>query len=191
MILAVEDRLSEVVCRRVLARFRPDIVVRAVIGHRGQGQLRSRIREINRTANSLSVLLLTDLDSQYPCAPSLISHWLPSRARHLNLRVAVREVESWLLADREGLASALSIAASKIPFNVDSIPDPKQFIVNLARVSRRRNVKEDFVPAPGGTAQIGPAFTIRLVEFAQNQWNVHAAANQSNSLARMVRSLEH
>jgi len=108
--LAVEDDLSEAVIRRLLLDTGREYAIGTVFGRGGFGYLRSRAKNWNAAAAAgTPVLLLTDLD-QHPCPPVLIDDWLDIEP-HSNLifRVAVREVESWLLADREGLADFLGI----------------------------------------------------------------------------------
>lgn len=96
--LAVEDELSEVVLRRLLADARC-YAVGTVYGRRGNGYLRKTIVGWNRAARGCPFIVLTDLDNTR-CAPSLIAEWL-TVPKHPNLlfRIAVREVEAWLLSD--------------------------------------------------------------------------------------------
>lgn len=190
MILAVEDVLSEVISRRLLSTFRPDLVPAAVVGFKGNAYLQSKVRDLNRTAASIPVLVLTDLDNNYPCATALIDDWLGQLPRRLILRVAVQEVESWLMADRERFCSLIGIPRHRLPEDVDSITDPKLTIVNLARRSRQRGIIHDFVPSGGSTASVGPGFSSRLIAFASTEWRpVHAAAH-SQSLRRAIQKIQ-
>lgn len=149
MILAIEDVLSEAVARKMVASFRADVEVSTVIGRRGNTYLQGKARELNRTARTQPVMLIIDLDSPQNCPPALIAEWLGAQPQpHLLFRIAVMEVESWVLADRERIAAALAIPEHRVPLHTDSIGDPKQFLINLARRSRIRDVREDLVPAP-------------------------------------------
>ncbi len=104
-------------------------------------------------------LVLTDLDNR-ECAPSMIQEWLPvTRNHNLIFRIAVREVESWILADRKGFAKFLGIAQKRIPENPDDLIDPKAELIHLARASRKRDLMKDLVPREGSTARQGPAYT--------------------------------
>jgi hypothetical protein len=105
---------------------------------------------------------------------------------HANLvfRVAVREIESWLPADREGFADFLGIGSDLIPLQPDQIPDPKQTLVKLARRSRRRTLRESIVPRRGSTAVQGPDYNGCLGDFVRGHWNRNAAAERSPSLDR-------
>jgi hypothetical protein len=99
------------------------------------------------------------------------------------------EVESWVLADRAQFSSFLSVPEHRIPANTDQIPQPKEFIVTLARRSRRKDIREDLVPAVGSTAPVGPAYNPRLAAFVVDSWDPTAASGASPSLARAVERL--
>ena len=102
--LAVEDALSEAVLRQMLRRCGQLYAVGAVYSRGGYGYLKKTIRGWNAAAKGKPFLLVTDLDSA-TCPNQLIEDWLPV-PKHENLlfRVAVREIEAWLLADAKGLA---------------------------------------------------------------------------------------
>jgi hypothetical protein len=189
MILAVEDPLSEAVARKLVENFRNDLTIAVAIGNQGKGYLQTRARELNRTANSVPVFVLIDQDRPAPCPADIIGAWVVTPARRLLFRVAVMEIESWVMADRDRLAAFLRVPASRIPNAPDSIPQPKEFIVNLARRARRRGIREDLVPRRGSTAAVGPAYNARLIEFVEFSWNAVEAATLSPSLARAIQRL--
>lgn len=188
---AVEGTLDEAVVRRLAA----DLGIRlgAVFGRSGKAHLKARIDGYNRAARFSPWVVLVDLDNDFECAPSLCAEWLPGPAEHMYLRVAVREIESWLLADRSGIASFLGVPKSRVPRTVDDLDDPKQTLINLARSSRRRGIREDMIPRPGSGASEGPAYTSRMSEFVakggRGQWQPSTAAEASPSLARCLRAL--
>ena len=71
----------------------------------------------------MDIFLLTDLNSSEDCPPGLIHSWIKGSINpRFFFRVAVMEVESWLMADRTGFASFLSIPIHRIPFSTDDIP---------------------------------------------------------------------
>ena len=187
--LAVEDDLSAAVVRTVLERSgQPFYAGTSYIGH-GFGYLRNHIRGFNNAAQGTPWFVLTDLDES-ECPPELVKRWLPE-PKHPNLlfRVAVREVEAWLLADRAGFARFLGIRKDLIPLNADSIQDPKQHLIALASRSRRREIREDIVPPRGSVRQIGPNYNGRLVSFVRKHWDVEVAMLCSESLTRTMSSL--
>ncbi len=187
--IAVEDALSDAVLRATIQQTRNDLVVRHSYSRGGFGYLRKTIRGFNNAARAAPFVVLVDLD-QAECPPCLVADWLQC-SKHPNLvfRVAVREVEAWLLAHREAFAKYLGVAASKIPLTPDVLSDPKQFLVNLARRCRSRTLREAIVPRPGSTAVVGPDYNGALIEFVEQSWNADAAAANSASLRRAIAAL--
>ena len=104
-------------------------------------------------------------------------------------RVAVREVEAWLLGDHEKLATFLGVAVSRIPRDPEAEMDPKTTMVELARRSRRREIREDMVPRPESGRDVGPAYASRLIEFVvggEVSWRLDVASRSSESLRRCL-----
>lgn len=187
--LAVEDSLSEAVLRRMLAVLGSRFEVANCFGHGGFGYLKKSVKGFNNAAKGIPFLLLTDLDKD-ECAPSLIAEWLPvTRHHNLLFRVAVREVEAWLLAHRSALADYFAVSEAHIPVDPESLPDPKQSLIAAARKSRRREIREAIVPAAGTSAKQGPDYNACLGRFVIENWDPHEAQKQSDSLKRTMRCL--
>ena len=187
VILAVEDRLSDAISTKILESFGIEIVLR--IGFKGNSYLKQKAPSLNQTARgTYDVFMLTDLDSPQNCPPQLIQSWIRAPLNSgFFLRVAVMEVESWIMADRSALARFLSIPVRRIPSNTDDIDNPKEFLVSLARRSNRRRLRDQLVPAPGATtARVGPEYNSRFSEFVQTHWDLERAAVVSPSLKRTV-----
>jgi hypothetical protein len=189
IILAVEDLLSEAVLRTILRQSGRPYDVQFCIGQRGFGYLRMNIRKLNQASKTTPILVLTDLD-RTECAPVLRSEWL-NVPPHKNLlfRVAVREVESWIMAHRTAFASFLGLRTDLIPTNPDGLDDPKRTLIDLAGRSRKRELREAIVPAPKSTAKVGPDYNGRLGEFVMMNWDVHEAAKNSLSLGKAFRAI--
>ncbi|NES96644.1 MAG: hypothetical protein F6K32_15690 [Desertifilum sp. SIO1I2] len=187
--LAVEDALSEAVLREMLKQSLRNFSVGQCYNKGGFGYLKKLIPGLNHAAKGMPYFVLTDLDTE-ECPLSLISSWL-SQPKHPNLlfRIAVREVEAWLLAHREAFSDFLGISEDLIPVNSDEIPDPKQCLINLARRSRKRTLREGIVPAQGSTAKIGKDYNGQLIRFVQNSWQAEAAQVNSPSLKRAMQTL--
>lgn len=161
----------------------------AVYGLQGKAHLRQKIGGYNRAAAHARWLVLVDLDREADCAPPLLQAWLPQPAPRMCFRVAVRAVEAWLLADAEALAAYLGVARKRVPADPEALPDPKQAMVNLARASRRRDVRADMVPRVGSGRAVGAAYASRVIEFASAEWRPPVAAKKAESLARALRCL--
>ena len=184
--LAVEDPLSEAVLLKILDQSGRPYEVGNCHKKDGFGYLRKTIGGFNSAAKGTPFLVLTDLD-RYECPVALIQEWLTVPKHHnLLFRVAVREVESWLLADRTGFAKFLGIRESLVPHDADTIPDPKQYLINLVRKSRKRDLLSDIVPLPKSTATQGRNYNGPLISFVQRSWDLLAAMNHSPSLSRTV-----
>jgi hypothetical protein len=186
VVLAVEDELSGMVLRRLLAESNRGFVVDRLVVERGFGQLKVGIPKYRSASRSLPHIVLTDLD-RYACPSELLADWRATRLPpSMLLRIAVREVEAWLLADRAGIASFLHVPKAKVPSDPETIADPKQMLVNLARKSRRRRLAEEIAPCAGSAAPIGPMYNSHLSEFASTGWNVVSARISAPSLDRAM-----
>lgn len=188
--LAVEDSLSEVVAKKLLMQTQRKYRVIQCLGKNGFGYLKSKINAFNQAAKGMPFFVLTDQDSTEDCPPSKISKWMNQPCNpNLIFRVAVMEIESWVMADRTAFAEFLSIPLNKLPQKTDSIKDPKQFLLSLAKKSRYGKLKADLVPQPGSTAKVGPDYNNRLIQFVQKEWNTHQASQNSESLAKTLKRL--
>ena len=185
--VAVEGRLDEAVVRRLLLACgaRPGMVR----GKEGRGYVLTRIRGYNEGARYGDLwFVLVDLDRD-GCAPALVAETLPDPAAGMCFRVAVHEVEAWLLADRAGFSKWASVPVSRIPDDVEAIAQPKEQLIAIVRKSRRREWRDAIVPRPGSDQREGPAYTSVLTEFVASDWDVEAAASVAPSLDRALRCL--
>jgi hypothetical protein len=187
--LVFEDELSEYVLTKLLNCFGNKYHTEVSYNGRGNGYIRKRINGFNRACIASPFLVLTDLD-QAPCPSELIANWF-RRPMHPNMlfRVAVREVESWLLADIEGYARFLGISEANFPTNPENEANPKRTLITLARRSRKRSIKEDIIPI-NSNAAIGPNYNGRLMEFVFDHWSIDRAMTRSKSLRRAYDRLQ-
>jgi hypothetical protein len=189
ILVAVEDELSAAVMRRLVASGDRGFVIDRIINTRGNGKLRAGMPKFKSASHALPHVVLTDLDNS-SCPPDLLQAWgalhLPPQ---LLVRVAVREVEAWLLADRSGIADFLAIVTVKVPANPEMENDPKRTLVNLARRSRKPRLTQEMVPEAGSSNQIGPLYNTRLTEFVSSQWDVMQARANAPSLDRALTRL--
>lgn len=179
----VDEAVVSVLCLAV------GIELGSVYGKQGKNYLDRRLSGFNNAAEHAAWLVLRDMNHDASCAPQLRSRLLPRRAAHMNFRIAVREIEVWLLADRERFARYMGVAVALLPVSPESLESPKQEVIKLASRSRRRAIREDMVPRPGSGAREGTAYSSRLVEFVHEEWKPFDAAKRSDSLSRCIRSL--
>ncbi|MBN2498107.1 MAG: hypothetical protein JXR96_26190 [Deltaproteobacteria bacterium] len=188
--LVVEDILSEETLRKILSQSGYSFHVAAVYGKRGFGFIKRHIDGFNQAARGVPFFVLTDLD-QAECPPGLIAEWL-RKPRHPNLlfRVAVREVEAWLMADRKAIAGFLGIAESKVPRHPEDLKQAKEKLLALASRSPRSEIRKAIAPAAGTNAQTGPDYNGTLSGFVRRLWNPRRAGKYSPSLERTLRTVE-
>lgn len=179
---AVEGMVDEVVLRHLVRQCGGAVGV--VYGREGKSRLRQRLGGYNQAARFSPWAVLVDLDEDFDCAALLRAVWLPTLSPRMCFRVAVRSIEAWLLADRDGIAQFLSVPPSRVPPDPDALADPKRALVDLARGSRRRAVREDLVPRPGSGRAVGPVYTSEMITFVQQHWRPDVAERASDSLRR-------
>jgi len=187
--IAIEDLLSEAVARRLLEESGRPFEIGVAYNRGGIGYLKKTAPGWNQAAKGVPFFLLTDLDAA-PCASELIGSWVPG-SLHPNLifRVAIRETESWLLADSPNLSRFLRVSPTLFPPMPETLSDPKAVLVSLARRSRLGPIKASIVPRPDSTAKQGRDYNACLTEFVRTQWNPSEAAVRSESLRRCMMRL--
>jgi len=185
--IAVEGELDEVVLKKLLGFI--GMEVSYVYGKRGKEYLREHIQGYNQASQYGRWVILVDLNNDAQCPPPFINSWLPVRNQNLQLRIAVRAVESWLLAERDEIARFLAVSKQRIPLYPENEDKPKRILVNIARHSRNKAIRTDIVPRDGSTAIQGPGYTTRLIEFTLKCWNPERAASNAPSLRRSINSL--
>jgi hypothetical protein len=180
--LATEDELSEEVGRVLAAEAHLDID--QCLHREGSGYLRSRIHSFCEMAPHQPVLVIADLDRQN-CRSQLLAQWLGARRKptQLLIRVAVREIEAWLLADHQAMRALLGAGANRLPRAPDQLADPKRTLLMLAQKASRR-VREDLLPARGALAGQGLGYNARLCALVRSMWSPARAAELSPSLRR-------
>ena len=182
--LATEDAVSEAVGIRLVEDTGSDLTVTQRLRRGGFGYLRSRMRSFCEIARRTPVLLLTDLD-RGNCPATLIEDWSRRETipEQLLFRVAVRQVESWLLADRDGIARLFKVSIRHLPLDPDALPDAKRSLLQLAQRAPRA-VRENLVAESGAAAAQGLGYNAVLSNFVSTRWDPSRAGHLSNSLAR-------
>ena len=187
--MLVEGWLDEAVARKIIsfAGHQPG----TVYGKHGLGYLKNKLSGFNElAAHGNPILALVDfMDTGLECPPQLVQCWLPRCCSKLLLRAVVREIESWLLADREGISGFLRIPLRLVSERPEELPDPKQTLLQLARRSPSRRLREAMLPREGFSSSVGPGYTDVMHEFVFYRWSVEEARQYSPSLARCLKRL--
>jgi hypothetical protein len=174
--LASEDELSEAVGRKLLAELPGNVVAEPTIRRGGFGYLKSRIDSWCQIAAAQPILLLTDLDNK-PCASALLTAWLGTRVRPENLifRIAVRQIESWLLADHDAMRKLIGLRGR--------LPKEPDALLRLARKSPT-STRQMILRQRGAIASQGIGYNSVLSQWVDSTWSAERASHRSPSLDR-------
>ena len=158
---------------------------------RGKDRLDACLSKYNEAAQYSQNFwwVLRDLDHDERCAALFVQSRLPDKSQHMLLRLAVRQAEAWLLADVEGIADYLAVSKNRFPKDPESVTDPKLELVDIARRSRKKDVKRSIVPAPGTSSKTGPGYIAAVIEMCDGYWEPDRARSRSNSLDRCLTRL--
>lgn len=185
--LLIEDELHLNVLTRVLSSFNQKYEVNRIFGKKGKNFIKDNLRAYNQASSISPYLVLVDLDNA-ECPLIIINGWLNfTKSDNFLFRIAVREAEAWLISDRDNFASFIGVSRDRIDLYPENIPEPKEYIINLARKSRKRKIKEDLVPE--GKASVGRNYNTCLADFVLNYWDINKAMTNSKSLEHLMKAL--
>jgi len=194
----VEDAPSAEVARR-LVDHRNTACLTTIRFHKGSPVVKGGYGNIKKMAPAFlnmanagqHTFILTDLDTT-DCPPTLIRDWFSIRQDQpialppqVVFRVPVREVESWLLADRDAFASFMGIPKANFPNRPDDLADPKRSLFRVIRRKGRKKWQREMLPQ-FPTAAIGPLYNEKLCKFIREDWDPARAADNSPSLGRAI-----
>lgn len=196
----VEDAPSAAVAHKLVATRNAQLNHRLVFRNgfpavmRGYGNIKSKCEAFLSMARAgIDTFILTDLDTA-ECACALIRDWfvipqgdpvtLPSQCI---FRVAVKEVESWILADHAAWAEYIEIPAANFSNYPDQLDDPKEHLLNVIRRKGKTKIHREMLPK--GAAHIGPKYNEVLCDFVNSLWMPERAAENSPSLDRALKAL--
>lgn len=154
---------------------------------RGKAKLDPKIPGILRSSGPQNPwVVLRDLDHDATCAVDFMRSMDYQRVQFAEVRIAVRQIEAWLLADHIGFSEAFAVPMSKLPADPDDCDDAKRAVIDACVHSRRRVIKSDMLPRPGSHRKVGPGYEGSVIAYATSGWDPNRAAERSGSLARAV-----
>ena len=187
--ILVEGNLDETVARKIIEA--EGAMVGNVYGRKGVSYIEKKIKGFNGYAQGTPILTLVDLmDLDSDCPAGVVREWLPHRHEQMLLRLVVREIESWILADRTSISRFFGLRKALIPHHPEQLEDPKATLVELADSSQRQGLQNAIVPDDPTTNDEGPAYTTRMQRFVRDQWSVEDAAENAPSLHRCLQSVQ-
>ncbi|MDR1873728.1 MAG: DUF4276 family protein [Synergistaceae bacterium] len=186
LVLAVEDSLSESVGRKIATVTGWNIIEQPRISN-GKSKLQKNFSKYCQIAKREAVLLIVDMDrpsKACPCPVALIEEWTGGNAipPGMFFRIAVREVEAWLLADHEAMRNLLG-GQPKLSSDPDNMEDPKRELLNLLK-RVKKYVRDDVVRVSGSNLFQGVGYNAVLEKWVNDTWSPERAAQRSESLKR-------
>lgn len=188
--IITEDRLGEELARKIIHEVGGfNILLSDHLG--GERNVIRNLEKYNKASkNNSPFFILIDLDHEV-CPITKIQKTITfEKDPRFIYRIAVREAESWLMADRENFANLFNKTSSIIPYNADEIKHPKEFLLNIIEKHASRHLKNDMLPSKKSTAKIGPEYNSILCNFIFYTWNIRNAMDHSESLKKTVLALE-
>lgn len=187
--LACEDPLSESFCLQLLKNYFPNATYNPIMVTGGVGELKKKVQAFIQIAKiqDKATLILTDLD-QVDSVESLVVDWQGTAIfpDTFFLLIAVKEIESWVLADCEAFSQWSGIPKNKIPSNPDDENDVKQTLLNLVKKHANIQTKRDLLPSKDAkTSKVGIAYNSSLIYFVNNYWRIEKAKLNSLSLSNV------
>jgi hypothetical protein len=185
----VEGRTDAPIAERLIRYI--DREPKPVSSSGGSSVLDKKILRWNQPSNIQPILVLRDWDQRdnAGCVPELLDKVLGGRlvASGLVIRVPVRSIESWLLADIAAFNSYFG--TSKLPTKPDDEANPTESLVLACRKSKMKWVRDEIVPRPKSGRPVGTFYEPRIIDFAMNHWDPIRASSNSPSLARSLARL--
>jgi hypothetical protein len=181
--LATEDQLSEAIALRLISEVQQPHEVTHTLRRHGFGYLRSKMDSWCQMAELQIMMVLMDLD-QANCLVTFRDQWLAARPLPAGLvfRIAVREVESWVLADHQAMRQLVG-KKGVLPTQPDELPDPKQALLGLGKTAPK-SVRDDLIKTIDGQLRQGLGYNALLTHWINTAWSPERAAERSPSLAR-------
>ncbi len=158
---------------------------------KGKGALDKRLRGLAIGARYRPTLVLRDLDADAPCGGTLVESLWRDAVRDvphdgLLLRVAVRSLEAWILADALAISKDLGCPADQVPADPDRLDDPKASLIRLLRAAPNRKLREEVGFARAGVPTNWPLVARWLDRFIVETWQPRRASRRSPSLRRCL-----
>jgi hypothetical protein len=169
--IVVEGTTDRFAAQRLLAACDLQVDASRVIVTGGKQRFDARIAKYNEAAKFLPWLALRDADRDADGCPVALRRRLlvGPQSEALCLRLAVRTIDAWLLADRAAFSDYFAVPMSRIPIDPERLDRPKDALTNVCRSTRRRAVRQAMVP-PDGSHGPGPEYTANIINYCRAAW---------------------
>ncbi len=180
IIVAVEGDTDLPVARKLVADSGLDIALE--IDCNGKSRIDRDLIGFNNAAKGSPWLVIRDLNHDADCPPAFLEGQRFRATTWMCFRLAVREMEAWLLADAVAFAKFFDVPEDLLPDDPDGEDDPTATIIRLVRSSRSAQLRKAMLPPPGFHSVVGPLYEAKIIEFGGDRWSLARAAKRSRSL---------
>lgn len=152
----------------------------------GKGVIDRNIKKYWEAARVHPYVIFRDLDRDGEGCPvtlraQLVEH-TPGESPDLLIRIVDQCIESWILADRHGIAEFCNRSAASVE------PPTSHHKLYLLRLMKEAKLK-DAVEEKGRELDFGPAYELHLKRLMTHHWSIERAAAESDSLRRALKRL--
>ena len=158
----------------------------SVTSANGKGVIDRDLKNYWEAARVLPYVVFRDLDRDGGGCPvtlraQLVEH-TPGESPDLLIRIVDQCIESWILADRQGVAEFCDRSAANVK------PPASHHKPYLLSIMKEAKLK-DAVDGKGHELDFGPAYELHLQRLMTHHWSIERAAAESDSLRRALKRL--
>ena len=158
----------------------------SVTSANGKGVIDRDIKKYWEAARVLPYVIFRDLDRDGEGCPVTLRAELvertPGESLDLLIRIVDQCIESWILADRQGIAEFCNRSAASV-----ELPPShhKPYLLRLMKDAKLKDAAEE----KGRELDFGPAYAVHLQRLMTDHWSIERAAAESDSLRRALKRL--
>ena len=157
-----------------------------VMSANGKGAIDRGIKKYWEAARVLPYVIFRDLDQDAEGCPvtlraQLVEH-TPGESPDLLIRIVDQCIESWILADREGVAEFCNRSAASVK---PPASHHKPYLLSIMKEAKLKDAVEE----KGRELDFGPAYALHLQRLMTHHWSIERAAAESDSLRRALERL--
>ena len=158
----------------------------AVRSVNGKGAIDARIQKYWEASQIIPHVIFRDVDYDEGACPvalhSALSSKTPGDSPNLLIRIVDQCIESWMLADRRGIAEFCGVSPARVKIPASH---HKSYLLSMFREAKLK----DAVAHVDNELDFGPAYELHVQRFMKTAWNVERAADDSPSLRRALQRL--
>lgn len=163
-----------------------------ISSEKGSGNIVRKIAKHAEAARQIPRILFLDSDNKCPVdMRETLETGLTNTPDDFVLRIVCTCIESWVLADREGLASFCGVDIAAIPASQKLAPirNHKNELLKVLRKSKSPKGRR-MTQGNGNDLQFSDDYTRHLADLMTDYWDAERAAQNNDSLRRAIGRLK-